>query len=95
MTTDGKGPVIEDWRIIEVDGTDRHLVGRIYDHPILHDGARAITSRLLWIDEAAAAARTQSRLYHLGRKGTGPLSDDWARWLDFMLAIAWRAKRTG
>lgn len=95
ITTGETAPGIEEWRIVEIGGADRHLVGHVYGHPLLREGARAITSRLIWIDEAAAAARTASRYYHLGRKAEGSLPDKWARWLDIYLALAWGAQRTG
>jgi hypothetical protein len=95
MTTGETAPVIEKWRIVEIDGADRHLVGHVYGHPLLREGAHAITSRLIWVDEAAAAARTESRYFHLGRKADGPLPNEWARKLDALLAMAWGARRTG
>lgn len=93
--TNGQSPVLQNWRIIEVDGRDQHLVGRVYGHPLLRDGARAITSPVIWIDEAAGAARTQNRHYHLGQKGSGPLPPDWAERIDEWLAFAWGAQRAG
>ncbi len=55
-------PAIDEWRIVVLDGGDRHLVGIVCDHPLLRHGARAVTSKIEWIDEQAGLARTQSRL---------------------------------
>jgi hypothetical protein len=88
-------PLLDEWRIIEVDGHDLHLVGRVSGHPHLREGARAVTSRLLWLDPSERWARTWSRLYRLGTRAHGPLPADWADRVDTMLREPWGARRTG
>lgn len=86
-------PRLEEWRTIFVDG-DAHLVGYVYGHPILRDGARAVTSRVLWMSLDRSVARTESRLYALGSVGIGPLPDEWSRAVDHFLAVVWGTARS-
>jgi hypothetical protein len=85
-------PRLEQWRVVHVDGVP-HLIGIVHGHPDLRNGARAVTSRLLWLAPDRTAARTESRLYALGAEAIGPLPEDWARALDAFLARAWGKRR--
>jgi len=88
-------PLLDEWRIIEVDGHDLHLVGLVSGHPYLRDGARAVTSRLLWLDPSERWACTRSRLYRLGARAHESLPPDLAYRVDTMLRELWGARRTG
>lgn len=87
----GAPPTLLDWRIVTVDGR-RHLVGRCYGHPTIRDGGRTITSELAILAEDETWARTQSRVYALVRKGTGPLPADWERAITRFVVSTWGAK---
>jgi hypothetical protein len=86
-------PRLEEWRTIYVDG-DAHLVGFVYGHPKLRDGARAVTSRVCWMSLDRSVARTESRLYALGSAGIGPLPDDWAYAVELFLMVVWGTTRS-
>lgn len=61
---------IDGWVEFERDGRRFLSAEAITGHPHIFDGENlSRSSPLFWIDEAAGWARTQSRLYKLGRKG--------------------------
>lgn len=86
-------PRLDEWRQIVVAEGNVHLIGYVRGHPRLGDGARAVTSRVLWISADRHWARTESRLYQLGAPGEGPLPAEWASVVDRFLAVAWRTWR--
>ena len=64
-------PRLDFWGVVEIQDTFA-LVGVVTDHPNLRQGAKIVTSTLLWASEDWSAARTVSRFYRLGV----PLSDE-------------------
>jgi hypothetical protein len=39
-------PTIDEWRFVDLDGGDKHLVGIVCDHPLVRRAARAIASKI-------------------------------------------------
>lgn len=48
--------------------TPWNLTGRAYGHPKFPDGTCVVTSRVVWLSEAAGLAQTLNTLYVLGEK---------------------------
>jgi len=78
---------IESWWVITVDTLDHHLVGLVYGHPHLKQGARAVTTRILKMDDHTA--ETENTIYALGEKGEGKLPGTWKGDVNKKLAIDW------
>ena len=64
-------PRLDFWGVV-MAGQLPSLVGVVTGHPNLRQGAKIVTSNLLWISDDGHAARTVSRFYRLGV----PLDDD-------------------
>lgn len=58
-------PRLDFWSVVAV-GPSFALVGVVTGHPDLRQGAKVLTSDLLWLSEDRTAARTVSRFYRLG-----------------------------
>lgn len=84
---------LEEWRIIRVREGTRHLIGLVSGHPRLRDGARIVTSVLVALAADYSWAETMNTVYALGTRGEGPLPEDWAERLDFLLRDAWGTAR--
>jgi hypothetical protein len=66
------GPIIDNWFVVKAQSGTRRLVGKVTCHPDprVGRGPLTLTSRLLWVAEDLAWARTASRYYMLGRPRT-------------------------
>lgn len=64
-------PRLDFWCVV-MAGPLPALAGVVTGHPSLRQGAKIVTSNLLWISDDCRAARTVSRFYRLGV----PLEDD-------------------
>lgn len=84
---------LDEWRIIRVREGARHLVGHVSGHPRLRDGARIVTSALVALAADCSWAETMNTVYALGTRGEGPLPEDWAERLDFLLRNGWGTAR--
>lgn len=61
-------PIVNGWAIGSRDGDECLIAVAVSGHPLIEDGHRLISSALIWIDEEAGWARTESRHYRLGRR---------------------------
>ncbi|MGH7000617.1 MAG: hypothetical protein ACREEA_03850 [Stellaceae bacterium] len=84
---------LEEWRIIRVREGTRHLVGRVFGHLRLRDGARIVSSALVAVAVDCAWAETMNTVYALGTRGEGPLPEEWAGCVDHFLREAWDTER--
>ncbi len=86
---------LEQWRIIRVREGSRHLIGFAWGHPHLRDGARIVSSTLIFLAPDRSRAETMNTCYSLGAPGVGELPADWAERLDYFLRRAWGTSRIG
>lgn len=80
---------LDQWRIIRLHEGTQHLVGIAYGHRRLREGARIVTSAVIFITPSHSFAETQNTLYRLKTPGEGPLPADWAEHVDYFLDHAW------
>lgn len=84
---------LDQWRIIRLHEGTQHLVGVAYGHSRLRQGARIVSSAVIFITPNHSFAETQNTLYRLKTRGEGPLPADWAKRVDYFLEHAWGTSR--
>jgi hypothetical protein len=85
---------LDQWPSIVVAEGTIHLVGIVYGHQRLRDGARIVTSPVIGIDASRSCVETCNTLYQLKSAGQGPLPEEWAERVDDFLLRAWHTQHT-
>lgn len=89
MPDDKSTVFLDQWRIIHLHEGTQHVVGIAYGHPRLREGARIVSSAVIFITPDHSIAETQNTRYRLQTPGQGPLPADWAKRVDYFLDHAW------
>ncbi len=84
---------LEQWRLIRITEGTRHLVGIVTGHPRLRDGARIVTTAIVALADDRSWAESQNTLYRLTAAGEGPLPEEWAEKVDYLLKWGWGTAR--
>lgn len=80
---------LDQWRIIRLHEGTPHLVGITYGHPRLREGARIVSSAVIFITPNNSFAETQNTLYRLQTSGEGTLPAEWSERVDYFLNHVW------